>query len=301
MALPSDVVLWATDTNIATGSEAGTPTKVDPGAAYEAQGLVPGASFIGPYVNWALNNYSLHCQYLRNLHAETFFLGQNYTWTGVHTFTNTSLHRFYSGVQIDGSIVGGANISAQGQILAVTGNITAVAGSIVATAGDISAPLGTISTDDFQYSTFKTITRFMPIVGNEESTTKQFYKMPSGVVRCASPSAVYHVPIDIPDGAVITGATLRVICNSYSGGVSQTGFTLRRLLPSNGTHSTVGAVDASTMVDDTLTIGAVAELVDLSTNLYEAVITSAGGAGGGSPDDYLALTVTWEATKPEEV
>jgi hypothetical protein len=55
MAKPGTVTTWSTDTNIATGTEAGTPTKVAPSAGFIAQGLVPGDLFVGPYVNWLIN------------------------------------------------------------------------------------------------------------------------------------------------------------------------------------------------------------------------------------------------------
>lgn len=92
MPQPSDLALWASDTNFASGTESGTPTKVDPGAAYEAQGGVPGQPFVAPYWNWALNNHSQWLQYLQGLHTDSFFLGQTLVWTAAQRFTGASRH-----------------------------------------------------------------------------------------------------------------------------------------------------------------------------------------------------------------
>lgn len=48
--------LWASDTNISSGSYAGTPTKVDPGAAIAAQGFVPGSPAAAQHINQVLNS-----------------------------------------------------------------------------------------------------------------------------------------------------------------------------------------------------------------------------------------------------
>lgn len=64
MAKPGTVPTWATDTNIATGTETGTPTKVAPSAGFVAQGLVPGDTFVGPYFNYLLNLITTWIAYL---------------------------------------------------------------------------------------------------------------------------------------------------------------------------------------------------------------------------------------------
>ena len=78
--------VWATDANIASGAETGSPTKVDPGAGYSAQGAVPGLQFVAPYWNYKLNQYYQWAQYLDNLPNESAFLGANFNWTGLHKF-----------------------------------------------------------------------------------------------------------------------------------------------------------------------------------------------------------------------
>ena len=97
MAQPADILNWASDTNFTTGPESGTPTKVDPGATYEAQGFVPDDAFVGPYVNWALNNVSLWLAYLKNLDADSYFLGRAYSWTAAHVWS--ALGRFTAGLR----------------------------------------------------------------------------------------------------------------------------------------------------------------------------------------------------------
>jgi hypothetical protein len=46
---------WASDTNFASGPNSGTPTKVNPGAGYFAQGWVPGDTVPGQYANFLFN------------------------------------------------------------------------------------------------------------------------------------------------------------------------------------------------------------------------------------------------------
>lgn len=88
MSKPASLPTWATDTNIASGSETGTPTKVEPSSGYKTQGLVPGLNFIGPYFNWLLNLVYQWCAYLDALPSETAFVGANFAWTGTHTTVN---------------------------------------------------------------------------------------------------------------------------------------------------------------------------------------------------------------------
>jgi hypothetical protein len=87
MAKPLSTTTWATDTNIASGTETGTPTKVDPGAGYRAQGGVPGLAFIAPYWNYVVNLLCQWMVYLDGITTDSQFLGSLFAWTGIHTFT----------------------------------------------------------------------------------------------------------------------------------------------------------------------------------------------------------------------
>lgn len=92
MAYPVPDPVWASDTNIATGTEAGTPTKVDPGSGYEQQGFVPGATFVGPYVNRLLNRLCAWLVlYVKDLHNQVEFLNKAYTWTAAHVFNGSTI------------------------------------------------------------------------------------------------------------------------------------------------------------------------------------------------------------------
>lgn len=92
MPYPESDPDWATDTNIATGTESGTPTKVDPGSGYRHQGFVPGATFVGPYVNFQLHRLGRWVTaYLKDLHNQVEFLNKAYTWTGGHTFNTADV------------------------------------------------------------------------------------------------------------------------------------------------------------------------------------------------------------------
>lgn len=80
----------ATAANFSTGPETGTATKIDGGATVTNQGLIPGTSFIGQWFNHKLNQFYQWCQYLDNLHGESAFLSQAYTWTGQHKIDSTA-------------------------------------------------------------------------------------------------------------------------------------------------------------------------------------------------------------------
>lgn len=54
---------FASDANFASGTDSGTPTKVDPGAAAEAQGAIAGLPFAAAHHNFSLNAISLATRY----------------------------------------------------------------------------------------------------------------------------------------------------------------------------------------------------------------------------------------------
>ena len=91
MSKPATLATWATDTNIASGTESGTPTKVAPSAGYIAQGLVPGLPFVGPYANWLLNNLCAWAAYLNGLPTDNDFRNANFTWGGSHSFDQANV------------------------------------------------------------------------------------------------------------------------------------------------------------------------------------------------------------------
>lgn len=87
MAYPVSDPVFASDATFSSGPESGSNTKVDPGASYMQQGLVPGLKFVGPYLNFLLNRLCAWIVlYVKDLHNQVEFLNKAYTWTGTHTF-----------------------------------------------------------------------------------------------------------------------------------------------------------------------------------------------------------------------
>jgi hypothetical protein len=86
MAKPTDLPIWATDTNFASGPAAGLPTKVAPSSGALAQGEVPGQPYRGPRHNWWMNLVYRWVQYVDALPTESAFLSAAFTWAGAHVF-----------------------------------------------------------------------------------------------------------------------------------------------------------------------------------------------------------------------
>lgn len=76
MPKPSTIITWATD----AGATA------DPGPTRRATGFIAGKKLPSKWLNWLLSQNAAWLTYLRDLHNEPEFLGQNYAWTGTHTF-----------------------------------------------------------------------------------------------------------------------------------------------------------------------------------------------------------------------
>lgn len=58
MAMPSRIARPASDTNFSSGPASGSPTKVQPSSAVEAQGLVPAQTLHAGHVNYYLENHA---------------------------------------------------------------------------------------------------------------------------------------------------------------------------------------------------------------------------------------------------
>lgn len=64
---PTEDMTWATDTNYSSGVDSGTATKVDPGAAARAQGVVPDTGAGAQHINHLLNAHGKMVEYLEKL------------------------------------------------------------------------------------------------------------------------------------------------------------------------------------------------------------------------------------------
>lgn len=251
MAQPADLAAWSTDANFTSGPETGSATKVDPGAAYEAQGLVPGGTFVGPYVNWALNNHYLWLLYLKNIDTDPYFLGRTYGWTGTHVWGAL------------GSFSAGLNVS--GTLSVAGGNIT----------------LSNTGSRDATFASPRSTTRVLGFAGHAGTSANVAHiSIASGILSFDCGFAVsYEMPIDLPDGCTLTGLTLR--CDEGSATTNHANIKLYRKasnsapiqVGSTGTHSGGAGYD-------TLTIGAPAHVVTRSTHTYFLAITGSDAVTG---------------------
>lgn len=79
MAKPSDIYAWATN----PGATA------DPGSTRKATGFVAGKKAPSKWFNWLHDGAARWHAYLRDLHVEPEFLGEDYTWEGEHVHKDT--------------------------------------------------------------------------------------------------------------------------------------------------------------------------------------------------------------------
>lgn len=91
MSKPTTLPIWATDTTLATGSESGLSTKLEPSLGVKQQGSIPGEEAPGRWYNWLLNNIYSWCVYLNGLGTDAQFLATNFAFTGNNTHTGTEL------------------------------------------------------------------------------------------------------------------------------------------------------------------------------------------------------------------
>ena len=86
MPKPSTITTWATD----PGATA------DPGPTRRATGFIAGKKLPSKWLNWILNQNAAWLTYLRDLHTEPEFLGQDYAWTGTHTFGTRYVRKLWA-------------------------------------------------------------------------------------------------------------------------------------------------------------------------------------------------------------
>ena len=93
MAQPSTLPVFATDSTFTSGDPGviGTDTKTSIGSGAQAQGFIPKTGINAKKVNWLFYWVFLWLDYLKNLATDAYFLGQAYTWTGVHKFDADNL------------------------------------------------------------------------------------------------------------------------------------------------------------------------------------------------------------------
>lgn len=92
MARPASLPTWATD--------GGTTT--EPTSGQKAAGWSAGYRPPAKWFNWWQNLTYQWCAYLNNLHNDADFLGEDYSWTGAHDFTDITIPSNGDGISIGG-------------------------------------------------------------------------------------------------------------------------------------------------------------------------------------------------------
>jgi len=242
MAKPSTVATWATDTNIVTGTEAGTPTKVEPSAGYKAQGLVPGDTFVGPYVNWLWNNLSSWAAYLNNLHGETEFLNKAYTWTAAHVFNAGLTTTTAAATTVNATNVNATNFQAQG-------------------AGE------------YTYQS-RTTTKLVPISADETLGVNAWHWSPDGQYWfCNDGSEALSFKIPLPHGATLLEVRLGVIQGSVSSAGQEMVGRARHIRYNKAVA--IGGSSSGQTVLDTRTLGSVGTGFRILNNTVSWTVDSA--------------------------
>lgn len=268
MSQPSSTPTWATDTNISTGTEAGTPTKVDPGAAYKAQGFVPGLNFIGPYANYILNSLCAWVAYLKALDTDAYFLGQVYTWTAAHVFKATAT--IWSGLTVlDASGAHPATVTSS------TGFSTSDTNS--ATNGvQINNASG-----DFKFASARNRTKHIELKGNGDwadhtlsSNTDESY------IQTGTNAGLTRQRLRLPQGAGLDGFIIRHVNPANS--ISAAGSARLISVDDSGTVTSLGSVTFNTTVNstETKTLSGAGATVDNTNTRYYVEITASNGASG---------------------
>jgi hypothetical protein len=247
---------WATDTNFASGDEAGLSTKVEPSSGQIAQGDVSGLAAPSVWSNWWKNKVGAWILYLKGIKTDAEFLGHLFQWTNTHEF--------------------GAGLSADG-VNVTTGNSLVLEGD---------------AETNFDAPRAYTVRRAMTGHGTEgpDATTRPAQK--GGVILTQEPGSslgfTYHQPIELPQDAEITG--WRALVTAVGGGATLTAqlFRVEHTFggsPALDTGTAVGASDTSTSgALDTLAISGLSETVDNTVNQYVLVFSDPVTPGGGAID-----------------
>jgi hypothetical protein len=253
---PSTLPLWATDTNLASGSQSGQTTKLEPSLGYKQQGSVPGKSAPGRYMNWLFNLIYSWCVYLDDLHNSSGFLSQSYTWlTGVHRFTN--------GVRAAGVSLEGAN-------------------EVVYTdASGVAAP-----------KTRSTLLRLDDACGNS-NLGLNWSRAGAGNIYAAGTSDSTPVQIRLPQGAVINSVRAWVD-DGGSGTISMSVYAVSRN-PVSGAISLGSPLGSGTETSggagalEDLEVTGIATTVDNTDTTYEVIFVAS--TTSGNPVVNLAYVV----------
>ncbi len=138
MSKPTETLEWATDATQTSGPESGQPPRAEPADGYMHQGWIAGLEAPARYMNHALGLLGDWSAYLDNLPHEEDFLGEDFEWTGEHTFneptTFEGLATFNDGVYIPSGITTNGLLTTNGIGLGgITDEVSYADGAGVAT------------------------------------------------------------------------------------------------------------------------------------------------------------------------
>src|SRR5688572_8182256 len=99
ISLAAAPTIWASDTNYSSGPDTGTPTRVDPGSGYFAQGWIPGQTVPGQYANYLFGELTDYLADIRtavngkamSVDGGTHTLTAKFTFAGEDVQVNTNL------------------------------------------------------------------------------------------------------------------------------------------------------------------------------------------------------------------
>ena len=268
----------ATDTNFTAGDESGLSTKLEPSAGVKAQGHVSGLAAPAAWANYWEHGVGLWLAYVAALDTDAYFLGQDYDWTGFHTFDED--------VEITAS-------------LTLTSAVTA--GSFVqATNFRIDH-----ASNEFSYLSARSRSFWIPacefVPGTGAAVT-------SGTsVQFSAASAICSLSLHkyLPQGAVVTDLLCRLNQNAGSGVAMK--FDLVRTTVDTSpsfadTPNTEATNSLSTGVSGDQLLAAAAPFtstsVDKSADFWTLVITASDAASGGDPELFYGVRIQFNDPGP---
>ena len=289
---------------------------MEPSLGYKQAGFVPGAQFLGDYVNWYFFNNYEWIQYLDALHTEVQFLNKAYVFTNTLQctgFTCTTLAA--STIATTGNCTFG---DTTGDSVAVTGTLTAnvatVQGTITSTAGVLRTLAGNVisSADvqaggDFIYGSPPGRLKFLPLTSftdaNGTATRRWLVAAKESAVdgsdnfnlNVVSPNTYDVVcEIKLPHGSTLTGVTASTH-QSAAGSTAPTNMVMRVMrvvyAASGAPTTTVLGTDThiNSAGNDTLAVTGLSNVVDSTAETYLVRFTSSDAGGADTDTIYYAL------------
>jgi hypothetical protein len=235
-------------------------TRTEPSSGEKAAGFAPGDRPPASWFNWLWGTLGEWTSYLDNLHNETAtFLAANYAWTGVHGFQSAT---FANAATLNG-----------GALLTSTVEATYSAPRTRSVSVNI-AELRPAGTEDLNFD---------PGLGKAYTITN---------------FGVLPFPINLPDGATLTGATAVVEQGGSTGAMT---LSIRRYTRNAGAVNTdhiLGSDSAAGIGFDTLTTGAIASnnVHTGGTTYFVGIIQASGGASGAA-DIIHSISYTFTETR----